>query len=264
VHAKICLIRKRLNDRIIHYGFVSTGNLNESNAKVYADHCLLTSNKSIMSDVNRMFNYIEHYKTGTHFLKACNTILPSPVFVRRELLRLIRNEIKAAKRGKTALIIAKMNSFADEQLIDELYEAAKEGVEIKLIIRGIYCLLSYQEKFKKPVIAISIIDEYLEHARVWLFHNGGKEKMYISSADWMVRNLDHRVEASCPILDERLKAELKEILEIQLNDNVKARWLDNNLSNDYVKTDVQPLRSQLETYHYLLNKIPVASEISSN
>lgn len=139
VHAKICLIRKRVNDRIIHYGFVSTGNLNESNAKVYADHCLLTSNRAIMSDVNRLFNYIEHYKTGIHFLKACTTLLPSPIFARRELIKLIRNEIKAAKKGKPALIIAKMNSFSDEELIYELYEAAKEGVEIKLIIRGIYC-----------------------------------------------------------------------------------------------------------------------------
>ncbi len=264
VHAKICLIRKRLNDRIIHYGFVSTGNLNESNAKVYSDHCLMTSNRAIMSDVNRMFNYIEHYKTGTHFLKACTTLLPSPVFVRRELLKLIRNEIKAAKKGKPASIIAKMNSFSDEELISLLYEAAKEGVEIKLIIRGIYCLLSIQEKFKKPLVAISIIDEYLEHARVWLFHNGGKEKMYISSADWMVRNLDHRVEATCPVLDERIKQELKDILLIQLDDNVKARWLDNNLSNEYVPTSGGPIRSQVETFHYLHKKIPVASEISSD
>ncbi len=264
VHAKICLIRKRVNDRIIHYGFVSTGNLNESNAKVYADHCLLTSNKAIMADVNRLFNYIEHYKTGTHFLKACTTIISSPIFVRRELIKLIRNEIKAAKKGKQGLIVAKMNSFSDEELINELYAAAKEGVEIKLIIRGIYCLLSRQEKFKKPVIAISIIDEYLEHGRIWLFHNGGKEKIFISSADWMVRNLDHRVEASCPILDERLKQEFKEILNIQLQDNVKARWLDNNLSNDYVQTDGKKIRSQVETFNYLFSKIPVESEISSN
>jgi polyphosphate kinase len=264
VHAKICLIRKRVNDKIVHYGFVSTGNLNESNARFYSDHCLLTSNRSIMSDVNRLFNYIEHYKTGNNFLKACTTILPSPVFVRRELLKLIRNEVKQAKKGNPASIIAKMNSFSDEELINELYEAAKEGVEIKLIIRGIYCLLSRQEKFKKPIVAVSIIDEYLEHARVWLFHNAGKEKMYISSADWMVRNLDHRVEATCPVLDERLKQELKDILNIQLNDNVKARWLDNSLSNEYVRTDNDPVRSQVETFHYLYNKVNIPSEVSSD
>jgi polyphosphate kinase len=198
IHAKICLIRKRLHDRIIHYGFVSTGNLNESTAKVYADHCLLTSNRAIMSDVNRLFNYIEHYKTGTHFLKACRTLIPSPVFARREILKLIENEVKAARKGKPALITAKMNSLSDEEVIDALYAAARAGVEIRLIIRGIFCLLSESERFVRPVTAISIVDEYLEHARVWIFHNNGKEKIYISSADWMTRNLDHRVEATCP------------------------------------------------------------------
>jgi polyphosphate kinase len=265
VHAKICLIRKRLKDRIIHYGFVSTGNLNESTAKVYADHCLLTSNRNIMSDVNKLFNYIEHYKTGTHFLKACNTIIPSPYFVRKELLKLISNEIKNAKKGKKASIIAKMNSLSDEELIFTLYEAAREGVEIKLIVRGVFCMLSENEKFKMPVTAISIVDEYLEHARVWVFHNDGREKVYISSADWMVRNIDHRVEATCPILDERIKQELKDILNIQLEDNVKARWLNNEQTNDYVRTDqTEQIRSQVETYHYLYNKTLANVEISSH
>jgi len=265
IHAKICLIRKRLEDRIIHYGFVSTGNLNESTAKIYADHCLLTSNRAIMSDVNRLFNYIEHYKTGTHFLKACNTILPSPHFVRQEIFKMIREEIKNAKKGKPASIIGKMNSLSDEEIIAELYEAAKEGVEIKLIIRGIFCMFSENEKFKKPITAISIVDEYLEHARVWVFHNNGKEKVFISSADWMVRNLDHRVEATCPILDDRLKQELKDILHIQLQDNVKARILNNDLSNEYVKNEhATPIRSQVETYNYLHSKITQSLEVSSH
>lgn len=265
VHAKICLIRKREGDKIIHYGFVSTGNLNESTAKVYADHCLLTSNRAIMSDVNRMFNYIEHYKTGTHFLKACNTLIPSPIYARRELLKMIQGEIKNVKKGKPALIIGKMNSLSDEGIIEALYEAAKEGVEIKLIIRGIFCMFSQNEKFQKPVTAISIVDEYLEHARIWVFHNNGKEKIYISSADWMIRNLDHRVEATCPIMDDRIMQELKDILNIQLQDNVKARILDNNLSNDYVRNDhAINIRSQEETYNYLYSKIPITVEVSSN
>jgi polyphosphate kinase len=264
IHAKICLIRKRTNDRILHYGFVSTGNLNESTAKIYADHCLLTSNKAIMSDVNRIFNYLEHYKTGMHFLKACNTILPSPIFVKRELLKFIQEEIKVAKKGKPASIIAKMNSLSDEDIIAALYQAAREGVEIKLIIRGIFCMLTENEKFVKPITAISIVDEFLEHARVWVFHNGGKEKVYISSADWMVRNLDHRVEASCPILDDRLKEELKDILNIQLQDNVKARVLDNQLNNFYVESNkALPVRSQIETFNYLYNKLPAPVEVSS-
>ncbi|HEY0733185.1 MAG TPA: polyphosphate kinase 1 [Chitinophagaceae bacterium] len=265
VHAKICLIRKREGDKIIHYGFVSTGNLNESTAKIYADHCLLTSNRAIMSDVNRMFNYIEHYKTGTHFLKACNTLIPSPVYARRELLKMIQGEIKNVKKGKPALIIGKMNSLSDEGIIEALYEAAKEGVEIKLIIRGIFCMFSQNEKFPKPVTAMSIVDEYLEHARIWVFHNNGKEKIFISSADWMIRNLDHRVEATCPIIDERIMQELKDILNIQLQDNVKARILDNNLSNEYVQNDhAIQIRSQEETYNYLYSKIPITVEVSSN
>lgn len=265
IHAKICLIRKRLQDKIIHYGFVSTGNLNESTAKIYADHCLLTSNRRIMSDVNRLFNYIEHHKTGAHSLKACTTIIPSPIYIRHQLLRLIESEIKAVKRGRKGSITAKMNSLSDEDLIGALTEAAKEGVEVKLIIRGIFCMFSQNEKFKIPVTAISIIDEYLEHARVWVFHNDGNEKVFISSADWMVRNLDHRVEASCPILDERIKKELIDILNIQLKDNVKARLLDNTLSNEYVRTDAEnSVRSQIETFNYLYKQNLTQVEISSN
>ena len=264
VHAKICVIRKRMQDRIVQYGFVSTGNLNEDTAKIYADHCLLTSNRNIMADANRIFNYIEHHKTGTHFLKACTTLLPSPNFARKEIIKLIRTEIKNAQKKGRGVITAKMNSLSDEEIINELYEAAKAGVELNLIIRGIFCMFSENDKFIRPVKAISIVDEYLEHARVWIFHNGGREKIFISSADWMVRNLDHRVEASCPIFDERIKQELKDILNIQLHDNVKARWLDNALSNEYVRTEDEPIRSQVETYHYLHQKIEVPVEISSH
>ncbi|RPD51199.1 polyphosphate kinase 1 [Paracnuella aquatica] len=265
VHAKICLIRKRVAERILQYGFVSTGNLNESTSKVYADHCLLTANKAIMADVNRIFNYIEHHKTGTHFLKACSTLLPSPIFARREVLKMIDNEIKNAKRGKKAVIVAKMNSLSDEEMINALYDAARAGVELKLIVRGIFGMLSQNEKFVHAVTAISIVDEFLEHARVWYFYQGGKERMYISSADWMTRNLDHRVEASCPILDPALRSELMDILNIQLSDNVKARWLDNNLSNTYVRNGSQKnVRSQEETYHYLFNKTEAPIEVSSH
>ncbi|TCZ73884.1 polyphosphate kinase 1 [Flaviaesturariibacter aridisoli] len=265
VHAKICLIRKRLHDRIIHYGFVSTGNLNESTSKVYADHCLLTSNRSIMSDVNRLFNYIEHHKTGTHFLKACTTLIPSPVFARKAILKMIDTEVRAARKGRPASIVAKMNSLSDEVIIDALYEAARAGVEVKLIIRGIFCMLSENERFVKPVTAVSIVDGYLEHARVWIFHNGGKEKYFISSADWMTRNLDHRVEATCPILDERLKEELQDIIKIQLQDNVKARVLDNDLNNLYVPQGHQPpIRAQVEIYNYLHHKMELQRETGSN
>jgi polyphosphate kinase len=264
VHAKLCVIRKRMADKIVQYGFVSTGNLNESTAKVYADHCMLTSNKNIMADANRIFNYLEHHKTGVHFLRSCTCILPSPFFAKREIIKLIRNEARAAEKKKPAEITVKMNSLSDEDIINELYDAARAGVQVNLIIRGIFCMVSESNEFKTPVKAISIVDEYLEHARVWIFHAGGKEKTYISSADWMVRNLEHRVEASCPVFDERIKAELKDILSIQLNDNIKARLLNNDLSNEYVPFSNARVRSQVETYHYLLQKTEENRAISSH
>jgi polyphosphate kinase len=253
-----------MNDRSTHYGFVATGNLNEQTAKVYADHCLLTSNQKIMADVNRIFNFLEQ-PTKEHFLKSCKMIVPSPIILRKQLHKLINTEIKNAEKKKRAYIIAKMNSLSDDDMIERLTEAAKAGVEIKLVVRGIFSMLTEHSKFKKPVTAVSIVDEYLEHARVWVFCNGGKEKVYISSADWMVRNLDHRVEATCPITEEVLKKELKNILDIQLSDNVKARWLNNELSNDYVKSKgKRKIRSQVETYQYLSKKTLKYSEIGSH
>jgi len=261
IHAKLCLIKKRINNFTIHYGFVSTGNLNERTSKVYGDHCLLTSDRHIMADVNRVFNYLEKWKEGTAPLKACNTLVLCPISLRHELLKMIAREIKLAKEKKPAAITLKMNSLSDDDLIDKLYDAARAGVEIKLIIRGIFCMFSENTKFIRPVTAISIIDEYLEHARVFIFHNGGKDKVYISSADWMVRNLDHRVEVTCPVLDESIQKELKDILDIQLSDNVKARWLDNELLNKYKRDHSdKKVRSQIEIYNYLHTKVQHGTE----
>jgi polyphosphate kinase len=255
VHAKICLIKKRMSNQTIHYGFVSTGNLNESTARIYGDHCLLTSNRNIMADVNRIFNYLEKWKDGVSPLKGCKTLIPCPTSLRKELLKMINKEIKNAKSKRPASIILKMNSFSDEELIYSLYNAARAGVVIKLIVRGIFCMFSENKKFPHRVTAISILDEYLEHARVFIFHNDGKEKVYLSSADWMVRNLDHRLEVTCPVMDEVISRELKDILNIQLSDNVKARWLDNELSNKYKRDhEKKKIRSQIEIYNYLFQK----------
>jgi len=254
VHAKICLIKKRINNFTIHYGFVSTGNLNEKTARVYGDHCLLTADRHIMADVNRIFNYLEKWKEGMAPLKACKMLIPCPTTMRRELIKMISRETRLAREKKPAAITLKMNSISDEDLIERIYDAAKAGVKIQLIVRGIFCLFSENSKFVIPIKAISIIDEYLEHARVFIFHNGGKEKTFISSADFMVRNLDHRVEVTCPVLDERIALELKEILDIQLSDNVKARWLDNELQNEYVRDDNERIRAQIEIYNYLHEK----------
>ena len=265
VHSKICVIRKKTKDNnSILYGFVGTGNLSEKTAKLYGDHCLLTSNQKIMSDVNRMFNFLEQPKSGINFLKDCKVILPSPSILKKEMLKLIDEEINQARKKKPAAITLKMNSMSDEDMIQKLYEAAFAGVQLKLIIRGIFCMRSEHKKFDKPIRAISIVDEYLEHARVWVFHNRGKEKVYISSADWMLRNLEHRVEATCPVWNEELKKELIDILNIQLQDNVKARWLDNELSNEYVHTTKKKIRSQVETYNYLYKKTQINRETGSN
>ncbi|MBS1753398.1 MAG: polyphosphate kinase 1 [Ferruginibacter sp.] len=255
VHAKICLIKKRVKNHTIHYGFVSTGNLNEQTAKLYGDTCLLTSDRNIMADVNRIFHYLEQPKSRVHFLRICKTLLVSPSGMRKQLIQLINKEIKAARLKKPAGIILKLNSLSDEKLIDKLYEAARAGVEIKMVVRGIFCLPTENRKFKKPILAISIVDEYLEHSRIMIFYNDGKEKVFISSADWMVRNIDHRIEVACPIFEKNIQQEIKDIMQIQLKDNIKARILDNDLSNQYVNPrNTKKIRSQVETYNYLYRK----------
>ena len=255
VHAKICLIKKRVNNRTIQYGFVSTGNLNEKTARIYGDWCLLTADRNIMADLNRIFSFLEQPKTRMHLLDACKTLLVSPVSMRNQIMQLINKEIKTARLKKPAAITLKLNSLSDELLIDKLSEAAKAGVEIKLVIRGIFCLLTENKKFLNPIQAISIVDEYLEHARVMIFHNGGKERTFISSADWMVRNIDHRVEVACPVFEKNIQQEIREIIQIQLKDNIKARILDNDLANQYVNPrNTKKIRSQVETYNYLYRK----------
>ncbi|MFT3902051.1 MAG: polyphosphate kinase 1 [Niabella sp.] len=254
VHSKLCVIKKRIKNKTISYGFVSTGNLNEKTAKIYGDHALFTSNKKIMDDVNRIFTYLEQPKGNENLLAKCKTVIPSPNYIRDVLEQLIDAEIVQASKGKPAEIIAKMNSLSDVKMITKLYDAARAGVTIKLIVRGIFCMLSENKKFVHPVRAISIVDEYLEHARVWVFHNKGNKKVYISSADWMLRNIEHRVEASCPVTNKQLKQELIDILNIQLADNVKARILDNDLGNKYVSNKKTRVRSQEAIYNYLIKK----------
>jgi polyphosphate kinase len=175
--------------------------------------------------------------------------------MRTGIINLINKEIRLAKQKKKAAITLKINSLSDELLIDKLTQAAIAGVEIKMVIRGICCLHTEDKKFKVNMQAISIVDEYLEHARVMIFHNNGDEKVFISSADWMVRNIDHRVEAACPILDKEIIKELKEILDIQLHDNIKARILNNDQNNLYVNPrNKKKIRSQVEIYNYLFKK----------
>ncbi|WP_276966808.1 polyphosphate kinase 1 [Chryseobacterium sp.] len=254
VHAKLCVIKKRAHNKTIQYGFVSTGNFNEKTARIYGDHLLLTADRGIMADINKVFNVLKKPKDDfIPILKTCKNLLVCPQFMREKIVHHIDKEIEEAKAGRRAEIIVKVNSMSDRALIEKIYEAAKAGVVTRMIVRGIYCAVN-QKEFKEKIKAISIVDEYLEHARVMYFYNKGSEDMYISSADWMTRNLDYRIEAAAKITDKNLKKELKEILDIQLKDNVKARILDKKLSNEYVRNDKHECRSQIETYKYLKAK----------
>lgn len=255
VHAKICLIKKREFNKTKEYGFISTGNFNEHTARFYGDDCLMTSRSSILADVNRVFHYLDKPLQQEHQLAACKVLAVSPLNMRIAFLQLIDQEIAAAKHKKPSGIIIKLNSLVDKELIDKLTEASAAGVALNLIVRGICCFV--RKGFKHKVKAISIVDEYLEHSRVFVFHNLGKPKVYISSADWMVRNLDHRVEVATPILDKTIAKELIDMLNIQLAENVKGRILDNHQRNEYVAaaTGDEPLvRSQVVIYDYLLHK----------
>jgi polyphosphate kinase len=255
VHAKICVIKKRVKNKTIQYGFVSTGNLNEKTANFYGDHCLMTSNRNIMADINKIFYFLENPSSHQQVLNECRTLLVSPNRMRKQINQLIDKEIKSAKKGHPASIMLKLNSLSDITLVDKLYQASTVGVKVDLIIRGIYSAKKILKKKEKPPYAISIVDEYLEHARVMVFHNNGDPHVFISSADWMVRNLDHRIEAACPVIDPKLKNELIEILQIQLKDNVKARILDADFNNNYVTSRRdKAVRSQQEIFRYLSRK----------
>ena len=256
IHAKICVIKRREFNRTTQFGFVSTGNLNESTAKVYADHCLLTSNRQIMADINRVFDCLERPIPNLTGLKTCRTLIPAPISMRKFFQAQILKQISLSKRKKGGSLVVKLNSLSDDQLIHDLYDAAKAGVKSSFVVRGIFCGVMDQKSFKKQPQAISIVDQYLEHARVFIFGEEEQKQVFISSADWMVRNLDHRVEVACPIIDKEIQTELSHIMNIQLKENEKARILDAALSNQYVVPEEKEpwLRSQVAIHDYLKNK----------
>ena len=256
VHAKICVIKKREFNKTVQYGFISTGNLHEGTAQVYGDHMLLTTKANIISDLNRVFDCLESPKPNLERLKYCKTLIPSPNVMRAHFLDLIHKEMMRRNHRNTRKITLKLNSLVDDSLINALHKAAKSGVQVELIIRGICTALTESKNFKKPINAISIVDQYLEHARILVFNNHQNPLVYISSADWMVRNLDHRVEVACPIFSKTLSKELIDILNIQLSENVKARVLDNFQKNEYVEVSKNAIavRSQIAIYDYLHSK----------
>ncbi|WP_103068363.1 polyphosphate kinase 1 [Aquimarina sediminis] len=251
VHCKACVIEREEKGKLKRYGFISTGNFNESTAKIYTDYTLFTTNEAILKETNKVFKFFEiNYKINRY-----KHLLISPHYTRSSLVKLIDKEINNVKEGKPAGIKLKLNSLSDYDMIDKFYEASRAGVKIDLIIRGICCLIPGIPGMSENIRAISVIDKFLEHPRLYIFMNAGNPKVYISSADWMTRNLDRRVEISCPIYDDDIKLELMETFDICWNDNVKARRLSKDQDNAYIRNDKVVVRSQLETYNYYLKKL---------
>lgn len=250
IHSKICLVTRREKNKLVHYANIGTGNFNENTATIYADHSFFTADKQITADVQKVFNYLEKGKINQEF----KHLLVAPFNLRSQLIHFIKKEIEHAKKGLRSGIFLKLNSLADEEIIENLYQASKAGVKIKIIVRGICCLIPGQKNLSENIEVISIIDKFLEHARVYMFENAGNDRIYISSADMMIRNLDMRVEVACPILNDKIKTELKKILDIQWKDNSKARIINIEQNNIYRKARGSSHRSQLETYQYLKEK----------
>ncbi len=251
VHSKMCVIEREEDHKLKRYGFISTGNFNESTAKFYTDFTLLTSNPKILKDINKVFNFLE----VNYIVNRYKHIIASPHYTKTKLFSLIDKEIENAKNGKTAYIKLKMNSISSYKMVDKLYEASRAGVKIQMIVRGLCCLVPGVEGMSENIEIISIVDKFLEHTRLYVFSNNDDPLVYISSADWMTRNIEHRVEVSCPIYDEDLKQELQDLFEICWNDNVKARHINETQDNTYRRNDKPKVRAQFDTYNYYLKKL---------
>ncbi len=257
VHSKVCVIERLEEGKVKRYGLVSTGNFNENSAKIYTDVTLFTSNNEILKDAAKIFDFFDvNYRVHRY-----KHLIVSPHYTRSRFNKLIDREISNAIAGKEAYIKLKMNSISDFKMTDKLYEASNAGVKIKLIIRGICCLIPGVKGLSENIEAISIVDNYLEHSRIYIFGNAGEPEVYISSADFMTRNLDARVEVTCPIYDKDIKKELIETFEIGWKANVKARIHSAELQNIYRnRGDEKPFRAQLEMYNYYQNKLDVIAE----
>lgn len=251
VHSKMCVIEREENNKIKRYGFLSTGNFNESTATLYTDYTLFTSDQRILKDVVKVFDFFEtNYRIFRY-----KHIIVSPHYTKSKLFKLIDSEIENVKNGKPAFIKLKLNSLSSYMMVDKLYEASRAGVKIQMIVRGICCLVPGIKGMSENIEVISIIDKFLEHTRLLVFCNNNDPKIYISSADWMSRNIENRVEVTCPIYDQDIKNELLDVFDIAWNDNVKARLLCGTHENKYRHNNLPKVRSQFEIYNYYVNKL---------
>lgn len=252
VHSKLLLIRRKENGENVYYASIGTGNFNEQTARVYADDNLLTSRKDLVNDVNKVFHMFDSKYQPPKFKK----IVVAPFDMRNFFIRMLNREIRNAQQGKEAWAFLKLNSLADEKIVKKLYKASQAGVKIRLIVRGICVLVPGIPGVSDNIEAISIIDKFLEHSRVFIFCNGGREEYYTSSADWMIRNFDNRIEVACPILDPDIRKELRDMMEIQWRDNVKARLVNIEPINTYRRNGSQEkVRAQMEIYEYFKGKV---------
>ena len=248
VHCKLLLIRRKESDKNVYYANIGTGNFNEQTARVYADDSLLTSDPQVTADVNSVFHLFESKYNPPKF----HSLVVAPFHMRNFFIRLINNEIKQAEAGKESWCIIKLNNLVDDKIVKKLYQASQAGVKVRIICRGTCTMIPGIKGLSENVEVISIVDRFLEHSRVLVFNNGGDEKYYISSADWMVRNLDNRIEVACPVNDKGIQQELKTMLLIQLKDNAKARIVNHEPANFYKDKEKLPkIRSQVEIYNYL-------------
>lgn len=253
VHSKICLVERLESKKVRYYGFISTGNFNESTAKLYTDVTLMTAHQKIMKEVNKVFDFFEvNYKVQRY-----KHLITSPHYTRNRFNQLIDREVQNSIAGKPAYIKLKMNSLSDKKMIDKLYHASRAGVKIQLIVRGICCLIPGVPGMSDNIEAISIVDNLLEHSRIYIFGNNDEPEIYISSADWMTRNIDERVEVSCPVYDDEIKQQFLDIFETYWKGNVKVRIHEQSLSNRYRNQDGEKFRAQFEMYKYYENQLEV-------
>ncbi|MFC2088178.1 polyphosphate kinase 1 [Calditrichota bacterium] len=250
VHSKLCLITRKEKDKKKHYAIIGTGNFHEDTAKIYSDHNLFTADSRITQEVSKLFDFFENTYKNFNF----KHLIVSPFNLRKKLIRFIKTEIKNAQNGKEAYIHVKVNGLVDPPIIEKLYEASQAGVQIRLNVRGMFSLVTGIEGVSTNIEAIGIVDKFLEHTRIYIFCNGGEERYFISSADWMPRNIDRRVEVTCPIYDKEIQKELRTFFDLQWKDNIKARLLNQKLDNKIRINDLnEPFRAQREIYEYLKN-----------
>ena len=249
VHSKICLVLRYEKDKIKKYGFVSTGNFNEYTAKIYTDYTLFTSNQKILKDVSKVFDFLE----VNYEFKRYKHLIVSPHYTYQKLIELIDNEIRNKLIGIKSKIRLKLNSITNYKIISKLYEASNAGVKIEMIVRGVCCLIPGVKDMSENIKVISVVDKYLEHPRIYIFENAGKTRVYISSADWMTRNFENRIEVTCPIYDIDLQNQIIDTFDISWKDNVKSRLINELKLRNIRKQNIVKTRSQFETYKYFKN-----------